>query len=346
MKDVNMKKHILSVTVLLVVFLLNLNAMQDNKITLAVLNFEAKSGVSNTEASTLSDRLRSMLVNSNVLMVIERGQMTTILEEQGFQQTGCTSTECIVEAGKLLNVQKMVSGAIGKLGQTYTIDLALINVETAQIEESYYRNYKGEIDGLLEVMESITNQIVQTARGEKRKTALGLNQVLLTVTSSPSNAIITINDQQIARTPYTIPVKRDEEFNISVDKENYKKWQRKLTITEDREINAVLETKSVAKQVDSGTFAQGKIDGENSAKGNIMWVPGGAVFSWLAIGYAYLNKPTPPTYALVGKSSEYIMGFTEGYQNKSRTLNTRYACLGCAATYGCLYIIISQNNSN
>jgi hypothetical protein len=339
-----MKKNILIVSALLYILLLNLYATQGNKITLAVLNFEAKSGVSNTEASTLSDRLRSMLVNSNVLMVIERSQMNTILEEQGFQQTGCTSTECIVEAGKLLNVQKMVSGAIGKLGQTYTIDLALISVETAQIEESYYRNYKGEIDGLLEVMESITNQIVQTARGEKRKTALAANQVFLTVTSSPSNAIITVNDQQIARTPYTIPVNRNEEFNISVEKENYKTWQRKLTIVEDQEINAVLVAKSETKNVDSVTYAQGKIDGENSAKGNIMWVPGGAVFTWLAIGYAYLNKPTPPTYALVGKSSEYIMGFTEGYQNKTRNLNTRYACLGCAATYGCLYIIVTQNN--
>jgi hypothetical protein len=240
----------------------------------------------------------------------------------------------------------MVSGTIGKLGQTYTIDLALINVETAQIEESYFRNYKGEIDGLLEVMESISNQIVQTARGEKRKTTFGVNQVLLTVNSSPSNAIITINGEQIARTPYTVNVNRGEEFNITVEKENYKTWQRRLTITEDREINAVLETESATRQVTSGTYSQGKIDGERSAKGNIMWVPGGAVFTFLAIGYAYLSKPSPPTHALVGKSAEYVLGFTDGYQNKSRTLNTRYACLGCAASYGCLYLLVIQGSNN
>jgi hypothetical protein len=345
-----MKKDILTSWLVLLfltaIFQSNSDAMQDSKITLAVLTFEAKSGVSKGEASTLSDRLGSMLVATNVLIVIERGKMNTILEEQGFQQTGCTSTECVVEAGKLLNVQKMVSGTIGKLGQTYTIDLALINVETAQIEESYFRNYKGEIDGLLEVMESISNQIVQTARGEKRKTTFGVNQVLLTVNSSPSNAIITINGEQIARTPYTVNVNRGEEFNITVEKENYKTWQRRLTITEDREINAVLETESATRQVTSGTYSQGKIDGERSAKGNIMWVPGGAVFTFLAIGYAYLSKPSPPTHALVGKSAEYVLGFTDGYQNKSRTLNTRYACLGCAASYGCIYFLVIQAENN
>jgi hypothetical protein len=343
-----MKKDILTswwvLLLLAAIFQSNSDAMQDNKITLAVLTFEAKSGVSKGEASTLSDRLGSMLVATNVLIVIERGKMNTILEEQGFQQTGCTSTECVVEAGKLLNVQKMVSGTIGKLGQTYTIDLALINVETAQIEESYFRNYKGEIDGLLEVMESISNQIVQTARGEKRKTAFGVNQVLLTVNSSPSNAIININGEQIARTPYTVNVNRGEEFNITVEKENYKKWQRRLTITEDREINAVLETVSEAKQVGTGTFAQGKIDGERLAKGNVMWVPGGFIFNFFAIGYAYFYKASPPTYALIGKSAEYVLGFTEGYQNRIRTLNTRYACLGCASLGGCIYInAINQN---
>jgi len=75
--------------------------------------------------------------------------MDEILTEQGFQQSGCTTTECAVEVGKMLNVQKMVSGTIGKLGRTWTMDIALIDVETSHIEKSFFQDYKGEIDDYL-----------------------------------------------------------------------------------------------------------------------------------------------------------------------------------------------------
>ena len=340
-----MKKFIMCKIIAILLSASALYALQQNQITIAVLTFEAKSGVSKGEASTLSDRLRSMLVARNIFIVLERGKMNEVLEEQGFQQTGCTSTECVVEAGKLLNVQKMVSGSIGKLGQTYTIDLSLINVETAQIEKSFFRNYKGEIDGLLEVMESITNQIIQAARGIGSKKEAGAGQVILTVDSSPPNAIISINNLEIGRTPYTVNVNKGEQLTVDIKKEHYKIWSKKLILTEDKEIKAILTASSTTQQQGTGTFSEGKLDGERTAKGNVLWVPGGAVFTLLAIGYAYFSTPSPPTYALVGKSAEYVIGFTEGYQSRTRTLNTRYACLGCAATVSCIYFSAAQGSN-
>lgn len=71
---------------------LNIHA-QNGRQQIAVLNLEAV-GVSESESITLSDRLRSELVNSGAFTVIERNEMETILEKQGFQQTGCTSEGC------------------------------------------------------------------------------------------------------------------------------------------------------------------------------------------------------------------------------------------------------------
>ena len=128
-------------------------------IRIAVLDFSTSGGLSELEAITLTNRLRSMLVKTSAFVVLERGNMDEILTEQGFQQTGCTTTECAVEVGKMLNVQKMVSGTIGKLGQTWTMDISLIDVETSHIEKSFFQDYKGEIDALLTIMESVANQI-------------------------------------------------------------------------------------------------------------------------------------------------------------------------------------------
>jgi len=76
-------------------------------------------------------------------------------------------------------------------------------------------------------------------------------------------------------------------------------------------------------------YMQGRADGEAAAQGNAVWFAGGLVFGCLAVGYAYLlYSPSPPSAALVGKSGDYVQGYTEGYQKKMRKLNGSYALTG------------------
>lgn len=76
--------------------------------TVAVLDFEAR-GISMVEAQSLTDRFRSSTGNTGAVRLVERGMMEEVLQEQGFQQTGCISEECVVEVGQLLGVESIVS---------------------------------------------------------------------------------------------------------------------------------------------------------------------------------------------------------------------------------------------
>jgi TolB-like protein len=136
-----------------------LYAQQGRKATIAVLSFEVREGLSKSGAATLSDRLRTELVTDGVFTVLERGQMYTILQEQGFNQTGCTTSECAVEAGRLLGVQQMVAGEVGKVGNVLTLDARVFDVETGKILQAYQFDYKGEISGLLDVIKKVSNKI-------------------------------------------------------------------------------------------------------------------------------------------------------------------------------------------
>ena len=91
---------------------------QESKINIAVLDLDP-TGIDDENARFLSDRLRAELFKTNHFNVVERDKMNTILQEQGFQQSGCTSLECAVEIGQLLNVEQMVAGTIGKIEKTY-----------------------------------------------------------------------------------------------------------------------------------------------------------------------------------------------------------------------------------
>ena len=56
--------------------------------TIAVIEFEGK-GISQVEASALSDELEIILTKIQGYTVVERGKMEEVLQEQSFQQTGC-----------------------------------------------------------------------------------------------------------------------------------------------------------------------------------------------------------------------------------------------------------------
>lgn len=129
------------------------------KESVAVMDMEGR-GISTIEAATLTDRMRSELVATGVVNVVERGAMQAILAEQDFQMSGCTSDECAVEVGQLLGVTLMIAGTVGKIGSTYTLDLRTIDIETGAIASTMTRDYRGEIDGLITEIEYIAWELV------------------------------------------------------------------------------------------------------------------------------------------------------------------------------------------
>jgi TolB-like protein len=87
--------------------------------------------------------------------------MDDILKEQGFQQSGCTSSECVVEVGNMLGVQQMVGGSIGKVGNIYTVSARIIDIESGKVLKSSNYDHIGDIEQLLiNGMEYVVNQLV------------------------------------------------------------------------------------------------------------------------------------------------------------------------------------------
>jgi TolB-like protein len=106
-------------------------------------------GVSQSETRTLTNRLRDELFKTGVYIVLERGKMDEVLKEQGFQQTGCITSECAVDVRRMLGVQQMVAGSIGKVGTVYTVSARIFDVETGKILQSANYDHIGDIGQLL-----------------------------------------------------------------------------------------------------------------------------------------------------------------------------------------------------
>ena len=159
---------------LLLITLLNISSLfaQESQKTLAVLDFEGR-GINTLEAATLTDRFTSEIGKTERMILVDRSMVEEILNEQGFQQSGCTTDECAVEVGALLGVQFMISGSIGKLGETFTIDAKMTSVETGASVETRNVTYIGKVDGLVTEVELLAWDILnleapQALREKKR----------------------------------------------------------------------------------------------------------------------------------------------------------------------------------
>jgi TolB-like protein len=150
-------KHFLSIFPL--IFTLSNITAQDTRPSVAVLDFEAR-GIAVYEAETLTERLRSEISNTNAVRLTDRKLLEKILEEQGLQQSGCTTDECAAEVGQLLGAQFIISGAIGKLGDSYTIDAKMVSVTTGAAERAKTVTYEGEVSELIVEMEILAWEIV------------------------------------------------------------------------------------------------------------------------------------------------------------------------------------------
>ena len=221
---------------LLMLFLIFISSVifaQNNNdvIRIAVLDFSTSGGLSKMEAVTLTNRLRSMLVKTNAFVVLERGKVKEILIEQGFQQLGCTTTECAVEVGKMLNVQKIVSGTIGKLGRTWTMDISLIDIESSQIEKSFFQDYKGEIDELLAVMESVATQVANIA-GKIRQVTIDVGK--LEVNVKPVDAEITLDNKKVGNSPLLLENVIPGKHILQINASGFDTYEKEIEIIKDK----------------------------------------------------------------------------------------------------------------
>ena len=127
--------------------------------TVAVLDFDAN-GIPDYEVETLVERLRSELPNTGAVRLVDRKMLENILKEQGLQQSGCTTDECAAQIGELLGAQFMISGAIGKLENTFTVDMKMVSVSTGAAERAKNLSFDGNVGGLLIEMQILAWEIV------------------------------------------------------------------------------------------------------------------------------------------------------------------------------------------
>ena len=170
----------------------------DDLVRIGVIDLESET-VPSAELRVLSDRLRVELVNTGGFQVLERERMDLILREQGFQQSGCVATECVVEIGQLLGAEKMIGGRVGKVGDVYTMTLRMVDVETGALERSAVRDCECALQDILTgIVAQVAAELAGLAWTQPLEVGEGVG--MLFVESTPAGGQIFIDGRPRSET--------------------------------------------------------------------------------------------------------------------------------------------------
>ena len=135
---------------------------------IAVMDLSPLGPVPTQDITVLSERFRSQLVQTQKFEVMERNELEALDQELALQLSDGFDEKAVAEAGRKQGAEFVVIGYIGKLQTTYTIDVRMINCTTGRIDNSYSETYKGDIDGLIVLMEKLAKRMA----GIKEKSKL------------------------------------------------------------------------------------------------------------------------------------------------------------------------------
>ena len=123
----------------LVVLLVTLNivpnvlAADDTKVRLAVLDLKP-TDVSPATAENLTDVLIGELAATGAFTVTDRKTVQALLAKANAQERlGCDDTQCWIELAGALNARYLVTGTVGRLGETTVISAQLIDTRAAEV---------------------------------------------------------------------------------------------------------------------------------------------------------------------------------------------------------------------
>jgi TolB-like protein len=242
-----MKKYPLSMMIVMA-FVIYVFA-EPARMSIAVLELDAN-GVARNEARALTDRLRAELFTIGKFDVMERDKMVAILSEQQLLAAGIDSARSVIEIGRIIRVNGIVSGSIGKLGSKYLLNARLVDVETSMILATATEECACPPEELITAVDKVAQRL---AGVEKRaeftiryydKSAVARGNFY--IKSVPAGATVYINDKMIRNvvTPLTIEDLPVGNYKITAEKEKYSKsLDVSLQNNEFRKIDLVMEKK-------------------------------------------------------------------------------------------------------
>ena len=190
----------------------------------AVLSFRVLEDMEPTTAEALANIVRHEVLQSGRLTLIDRDRTEAVLLEQGFMMAGgCYDVSCLVQMGKVLGAERVITGSINRLGRKYIIELRAANVGSGQIEALETREYTGSVEEITDPVRDLAISLVNILTRKKG---------VLIVDTKPSECIVSIDDSPLGFAPVSIIRPGGVAYHVRAARSGYQDATEKVMIPE------------------------------------------------------------------------------------------------------------------
>ena len=147
-------------------------AEDDEKLRLAVMEFEDRSGkISKQTLSDATEYVRASIISSNTYIVIskERQEQEMIKEMKKESYKACNDKNCQIPLGQALSADTIMRTTITFFGGIYTIASELIDLEKEATIIGAKKNYNGDEVAMREALDFIVEKVISTYQNEITK---------------------------------------------------------------------------------------------------------------------------------------------------------------------------------
>lgn len=143
-------------------------AFAGEPVSIAVMEFTSKGGVTQDQMDALSDMLSNQIRSMGNYKVIGKSDIRSMLtmEEQRQRLSTCTDQSCLAEIGGALGARWVVVGNVSLFGKTYLLNLKLIDVAGASVASGVSRSIEGGEDKLLAELPSAAKEMFDAVAGQ------------------------------------------------------------------------------------------------------------------------------------------------------------------------------------
>ncbi|MEQ9500961.1 MAG: PEGA domain-containing protein [Deltaproteobacteria bacterium] len=193
--------------------------LPQGKLSFAVLDLQA-TGVDAKVTANLTQLLSAAIKRVEGATVISRDDLVALLSLDKLNQMvgeDC-DTSCVAELGGALGVDKLISGSVGTLGETYFISLRLIDPNEVKTDNRITESFKGTEDQLIRAI----NHAARSLLGLEASSGGAL-----VVTASQEAAEVYVDNERVGELPLPpIPDLKSGRHSVRLVKGGYFDWQQ------------------------------------------------------------------------------------------------------------------------
>lgn len=201
---------------------------ETSKTKIAVMNLRASSEFPPEILESMASLIAQELTRMGPFAALAMQDVLQMINFESMRQSlGCDAASCLAEIGGALGADYMVSGNLALVGQSYLLQLQLMDMRESNVVARVARDYQGQPSGLLDEVRVATRLLMRDLLAKKAGS--------LRIVTVEEGATVSIDDVVVGVTPVAVIDLAAGTHVVILDKRGFVRFAKDVQIDEGHE---------------------------------------------------------------------------------------------------------------